>query len=71
MSRDKTGLEVTKYIKKIKNMEKILEQNPQRFSLLPVQHHDLWKMYKTAEASFWTAEEIDLAQDISHWRGKN
>ena len=70
MSRDKTGLEVTKYIKKIKNMEKILEQNPQRFSLLPVQHHDLWKMYKTAEASFWTAEEIDLAQDISHWREK-
>jgi ribonucleoside-diphosphate reductase beta chain len=51
-------------------MEKILEQNPQRFSLLPVQHHDLWKMYKTAEASFWTAEEIDLAQDISHWREK-
>jgi ribonucleoside-diphosphate reductase beta chain len=51
-------------------MEKILQPNPQRFSLLPVQHHDLWKMYKTAEASFWTAEEIDLAQDISHWREK-
>jgi ribonucleoside-diphosphate reductase beta chain len=49
-------------------MEKILEQNSKRFSLLPVQHHDLWKMYKTAEASFWTAEEIDLAQDITHWR---
>jgi ribonucleoside-diphosphate reductase beta chain len=27
-------------------------------------------MYKTAEASFWTAEEIDLAQDITHWRDK-
>lgn len=51
-------------------MEKILELNPQRFSLLPVQHHDLWKMYKTAEASFWTAEEIDLAQDVAHWRDK-
>lgn len=49
-------------------MEKILEQNSKRFSLLPVQHHNLWKMYKTAEASFWTAEEIDLAQDITHWR---
>lgn len=51
-------------------MEKILQPNPQRFSLLPVQHHDLWKMYKTAEASFWTAEEIDLAQDVLHWREK-
>ena len=51
-------------------MEKILEPNPKRFSLLPVQHSDIWTMYKTAEASFWTAEEIDLAQDVTHWREK-
>lgn len=51
-------------------MENILKPNSKRFSLLPVQHQDIWKMYKTAEASFWTAEEIDLAQDISHWREK-
>jgi ribonucleotide reductase beta subunit family protein with ferritin-like domain len=54
----------------IKNMENILKPNSKRFSLLPVQHQDIWKMYKTAEASFWTAEEIDLAQDVSHWREK-
>ena len=24
-------------------------------------------MYKKAEASFWTAEEIDLAEDLKHW----
>jgi ribonucleoside-diphosphate reductase beta chain len=53
-----------------KYMENILKPNSKRFSLLPVQHHDIWKMYKTAEASFWTAEEIDLAQDVSHWREK-
>lgn len=51
-------------------MENILKHNPRRFSLLPVQHHDIWKMYKISEASFWTAEEIDLAQDITHWREK-
>lgn len=51
-------------------MENILKPNSKRFSLLPVQHHDIWTMYKTAEASFWTAEEIDLAQDIIHWREK-
>ena len=51
-------------------MEKILTPNPRRFSLFPVQEPDIWMMYKTAEASFWTAEEIDLAQDISHWRDK-
>jgi ribonucleoside-diphosphate reductase beta chain len=51
-------------------MEKILELNPKRFSVLPVVHGDIWEMYKTAEASFWTAEEIDLSQDIIDWREK-
>jgi ribonucleoside-diphosphate reductase beta chain len=51
-------------------MEKILEENPKRFSVLPVECHDIWTMYKTAEASFWTAEEIDLQQDLTHWREK-
>ncbi|NBU97870.1 MAG: ribonucleoside-diphosphate reductase, partial [Spirochaetia bacterium] len=51
-------------------MEKLLTPNPKRFSLFPVQNHDMWTMYKTAEASFWTAEEIDLSQDITHWREK-
>jgi ribonucleotide reductase beta subunit family protein with ferritin-like domain len=27
-------------------------------------------MYKTAEHSFWTAEEIDLAQDLTDWNEK-
>jgi ribonucleoside-diphosphate reductase beta chain len=60
--------EVTKIYKD--KMEKILELNPKRFSVLPVVHGDIWEMYKTAEASFWTAEEIDLSQDIIDWREK-
>ena len=50
--------------------EKILQENPGRFVLFPIEHHDLWKLYKQQEACFWTAEEIDLAQDISDWENK-
>lgn len=51
-------------------IEPILQENKQRFVLFPIQHHDVWQMYKKAEASFWTAEEIDLSQDINDWRSK-
>merc|ERR1712013_921942 len=33
----------------------------------PIQHHEIWEMYKKHEASFWTAEEIDLSQDNKDW----
>ncbi len=47
--------------------EPILIENPGRFVLFPIQHNDIWQMYKKAEASFWTAEELDLAQDAKDW----
>jgi ribonucleoside-diphosphate reductase subunit M2 len=47
--------------------EPLLKSNPHRFVLFPIQHDDIWKMYKQAEASFWTAEEIDLASDLNDW----
>jgi ribonucleoside-diphosphate reductase beta chain len=50
--------------------EKILTDNPGRFVLFPIEHHDLWKFYKQQEACFWTAEEIDLQQDIYDWDNK-
>jgi ribonucleoside-diphosphate reductase beta chain len=50
--------------------EKILQENPGRFVLFPIQHHDLWKLYKQQEACFWTAEEIDLGQDVTDWENK-
>lgn len=50
--------------------EPILEENKDRFVLFPIKHDDIWSFYKKAEASFWTAEEIDLAQDILDWENK-
>ena len=52
-------------------MEKILEENKNRFVLFPLQHHDIWEFYKKAQASFWTAEEIDLSSDLSDWEKLN
>jgi ribonucleoside-diphosphate reductase beta chain len=50
--------------------EPILEANNNRFVLFPIQHDDIWSFYKRAEASFWTAEEIDLAPDLVDWENK-
>jgi ribonucleoside-diphosphate reductase beta chain len=47
--------------------EPILRENKNRFVLFPIEHHDIWEFYKQAEASFWTAEEIDLSQDLKDW----
>lgn len=47
--------------------EPILKENKDRFVLFPIQHKDIWDFYKMAEASFWTAEEIDLSQDMKDW----
>jgi ribonucleoside-diphosphate reductase beta chain len=50
--------------------EPILKENKDRFVLFPIKHHDIWEMYKKAEASFWTAEEIDLNPDLQDWENK-
>ncbi|MEE6476806.1 hypothetical protein FKM82_011226 [Ascaphus truei] len=47
--------------------EPLLRDNPNRFVIFPIQYHDIWQMYKKAEASFWTAEEVDLSKDLLHW----
>jgi ribonucleoside-diphosphate reductase beta chain len=52
-------------------MEPLLTENPNRFVLFPIQNNDVWQMYKKAEASFWTAEEIDLGQDQKDWDNLN
>lgn len=50
--------------------EPLLRENPNRFVLFPIEYHDIWKMYKKAQASFWTAEEVDLGKDLSDWNNK-
>ncbi|GGB85203.1 ribonucleoside-diphosphate reductase [Flavobacterium suaedae] len=50
--------------------EPILQENKNRFVIFPIKHHDIWDWYKKMEASFWTAEEIDLHQDLNDWNNK-
>jgi len=48
-------------------VEPLLRENKERFVLFPIKYDKIWHMYKKHEASFWTAEEIDLSQDHIHW----
>ena len=57
-------------LKDLEKDEPLLKENPRRFVILPIQYDAIWKMYKKAEASFWTAEEVDLSQDLQHWNNK-
>jgi ribonucleoside-diphosphate reductase beta chain len=50
--------------------EPILAENKDRFVIFPIKHNDIWEYYKKSEASFWTAEEIDLSNDVSDWNNK-
>lgn len=47
--------------------EPILQENRQRFVVYPIEHGDLWAMYKQHVASFWTPAEIDLSGDGADW----
>lgn len=58
-------------IKALEQEEPLLQVNPNRFVLFPIKYNDIWKMYKKAEASFWTAEEVDLSKDNGHWEDLN
>ena len=52
---------------KILAVERILQDNPDRFVLFPIKEEGLWKLYKNAMAHFWVAEEIDLTPDLKDW----
>ncbi|SMC37034.1 ribonucleotide-diphosphate reductase subunit beta [Cellulophaga tyrosinoxydans] len=51
-------------------VEPILQENKDRFVIFPIQHNDLWEWYKKQEACIWTAEEIDLHEDLNDWNNK-
>merc|ERR1712232_296800 len=53
--------------KELEKSEPLLQENPQRWVMFPIQHPEIWEMYKKHVASFWTAEEIDLSQDTKDW----
>lgn len=47
--------------------EVILKKNNNRFVLFPIEYDDMYQLYKKAEGSFWTANEIDLSKDLNDW----
>ena len=48
--------------------ELLLTPHTNRFVLFPIQHNDIWKMYKKQMALFWTTEEIDFEKDLTDWK---
>lgn len=50
--------------------EPLLDPSEQRLTLFPIRHQDIWECYKKQQASFWTAEELDLSKDKNHWDNK-
>lgn len=55
---------------KTKNKEILLSEEEKRYVIFPIKHDEVWKMYKKAEANFWTAEEIDLSKDLNDFNDK-
>jgi len=53
--------------KELEKSDPLLIENPRRFVMFPIQYPEFWEMYKKHEASFWTAEEVDLSQDMKDW----
>ena len=48
-------------------MEPLLTPDDNRFVMFPIQHQDIWNMYKKQVDSFWRPEEIDLSKDLNDW----
>lgn len=57
-------------IRALEKDEPLLKENKHRFVMFPIKYSDIWEMYKKAEASFWTTEEIDLSKDLIDWNTK-
>ena len=48
--------------------EPILEPTLDSFTVFPLKYPDLWELYKKAQMSNWTAEEVDLSKDLEDWK---
>ncbi|XP_022090716.1 ribonucleoside-diphosphate reductase subunit M2-like isoform X3 [Acanthaster planci] len=69
-SKEEKRKELKEFKKKQQDLlqdEPLLRENPRRFVIFPIQYKDIWEMYKKAEASFWTVEEVDLSKDLPDW----
>ena len=70
LSTLKNDVKLIYIIDTMDQFEPILKENKDRFVMFPIQHNDIWAFYKKSEASFWTAEEIDLGADLWDWENK-
>ena len=52
------------------NKEPLLDPKNERFVLFPIEHEDIWDMYRISVANFWTPEEISFGEDLMHWNNK-
>merc|ERR1719335_1325987 len=57
----------TAQLRQLQLEEPLLMENKHRWVMFPIEYPEMWEMYKKHEASFWTAEEIDLSQDAQDW----
>merc|ERR1712099_110754 len=55
--------------RELEKSDPLLVENPRRWVMFPIRYPEIWEMYKKHEASFWTAEEIDLSSDQKDWEG--
>merc|ERR1719195_1955755 len=53
--------------RELEKADPLLRENTSRWVMFPIQHPEIWEMYKKHEASFWTAEEVDLSSDNKDW----
>ncbi|POS87975.1 ribonucleotide reductase small subunit [Erysiphe pulchra] len=70
VKEEKSSTNVVSTLKPEEADEPLLQENPNRFVIFPIKYHEIWQMYKKAEASFWTAEEIDLSKDLHDWNNR-
>jgi len=64
----KADMDISAQYKELEKDEPMLQVDNRR-TLFPIKLPEAWKMYKQQEACFWTAEEIDLQQDLRDWEG--
>merc|ERR1719163_1459773 len=58
---------ISQQYRQLEESDPLLMDNPRRWVMFPIQYPEVWEMYKKHEASFWTAEEVDLSQDNKDW----
>lgn len=49
------------------DIEPILMENPNKYTVFPIKYHDIWKLYEQSIANFWTVNEIDFSKDRDDW----